>query len=37
VSVERLARQGLRAETPVEAAVGETVDFCLGHREILGG
>jgi UDP-glucose 4-epimerase len=35
VSVERAARRGLRAETPVEEAVGETVDFCIEHRDAL--
>jgi len=35
VSVERMAGHGLRAETPVEAAVNDTVRFCLEHREAL--
>jgi UDP-glucose 4-epimerase len=33
VSVERAARHGLRAATPLEQAVEETVRFCLEHRE----
>ena len=35
VSVERAAGHGLRAETPVEDAVEETVRFCIEHREAL--
>jgi UDP-glucose 4-epimerase len=35
VSVERLARHGLRAETPIEIAVEETVGFCIEHQEAL--
>ena len=35
VSVERAAQQGLRAETPLEEAVEETVDFCIEHRDAL--
>jgi hypothetical protein len=33
--VERAAERGLRAETPVEEAVDETVEFCIEHREAL--
>ena len=36
MSVERLATQGLRAETAVEDAVRETVRFCIEHKEALG-
>jgi UDP-glucose 4-epimerase len=36
VSVDRLARHELRAETSVADAVDETVGFCIEHREILG-
>ncbi len=35
VSVERLAAHGLRATTPVEQAVEETVRFCIEHKEAL--
>jgi UDP-glucose 4-epimerase len=35
VSVERLASHGVRAQTPVEDAIEETVRFCLEHREEL--
>jgi len=35
VSVERLARHGLRLADPLEEAVAETVSFCLDHREEL--
>ena len=35
VSVESAARHGLRAMTPLEEAVEETVRFCLEHREEL--
>jgi UDP-glucose 4-epimerase len=35
VSVERAASHGLRADTPVEEAVDETVRFCIEHREAL--
>ena len=35
VSVARLADKGLRAETPLEAAVEETVRFCVEQREAL--
>ena len=35
VSVERLAAHGIRAETPVEQAVEETVRFCIEHKEAL--
>jgi UDP-glucose 4-epimerase len=35
VSVERLAAHGLRAETPLEVAVEETVRFCIEHRDAL--
>jgi UDP-glucose 4-epimerase len=35
VSVERLASHGLRAETPLEEAVDETVRFCIEHKEAL--
>jgi UDP-glucose 4-epimerase len=37
VSVERAARRGLQAETPVEQAVEETARFCIEHREALPG
>jgi nucleoside-diphosphate-sugar epimerase len=35
VAVERLAAHGIRAETPVEQAVEETVRFCIEHKEAL--
>jgi UDP-glucose 4-epimerase len=35
VSVERLASHGLRADTPLEDAVEETVRFCVEHKEAL--
>ena len=35
VAVERLAAHGIRAETPVERAVEETVRFCIEHKEAL--
>jgi UDP-glucose 4-epimerase len=35
VSVERLASHGLRAATPLEEAVEETVRFCIEHKEAL--
>lgn len=35
VSVERAAQHGLRAETPVEQAVDESVAFCLEHSDEL--
>lgn len=35
VSVDRLASHGLRAETPLESAVEETVRFCVENREAL--
>jgi UDP-glucose 4-epimerase len=35
VSVERLASHGLRAETPLEAAVEETARFCVENRDAL--
>jgi hypothetical protein len=35
VSVEAAARHGLRAVTPLEEAVGETVRFCIENKEAL--
>jgi UDP-glucose 4-epimerase len=35
VSVERLASYGVRAVTPIEEAVEETVRFCIEHEEAL--
>jgi hypothetical protein len=35
VSVERAAAHGLRAQTPIEEAVDETVMFCIEHKEAL--
>jgi UDP-glucose 4-epimerase len=35
VATERAASHGLRAETPIEDAVEETVRFCVEHREAL--
>jgi UDP-glucose 4-epimerase len=35
VSVQRLATAGLRPATPLRDAVGETVGFCLDHRNQL--
>lgn len=35
VSVARAAEHGLRAQTPLEEAVAETVQFCLDHKEQL--
>lgn len=35
VSVDRLASHGVRAETPIEDAVEETVRFCIEHKEAL--
>jgi UDP-glucose 4-epimerase len=35
VSIDRAARHGLRANTPLEDAVDETVRFCLEHAEEL--
>ncbi len=35
VSVEKAARHGLRADTPVVEAVEETARFCISHREAL--
>lgn len=35
VSVERAASHGLRADTPVESAVEETVRFCIANKEEL--
>lgn len=35
VSVERLASYGIRAETPIESAIEDTVRFCIEHRETL--
>lgn len=35
VSVERAAAHGIRAQTPLEQAVAETVRFCLEHKEEL--
>ena len=37
VSVERLASHGVRADTPIEDAVEETVRFCIEHKEALSG
>ena len=37
VSVERLARSGVSAETPIAEAVEETVRFCLANRQELAG
>ena len=35
VSVERAAKHGLRADTPVAQAVEDTVRFCIEHKEAL--
>lgn len=35
VSVDRAAQRGLKSLTPLEKAVGETVRFCLDHKEEL--
>jgi UDP-glucose 4-epimerase len=35
VSVDLAARHGIRADTPIEHAVDETVSFCIEHREAL--
>lgn len=37
LSVARLAKLGLRADTPVADAVDETARFCLDHRSALRG
>lgn len=35
VSVEQIANHGLRAETPIESAIEDTVRFCIEQREAL--
>jgi UDP-glucose 4-epimerase len=36
VSVESAARHGLRAETPIDEAIEDTVNFCIEHRDAIG-
>jgi nucleoside-diphosphate-sugar epimerase len=33
VNVDRLAARGLRATTPIESSIDETVAFCLHYEE----